>query len=232
MIACSKCLAVKPFDDFGPDKRNKTGRQSQCRACASETSKRSKAKHAEKNAAARKEQRKKHWIANRERLLEEKARYRAARRQELQEKQRAFRSENPEYQAGWRKKSRQHLREYERQRYCQSKARYFAAAAKRRAARTRATPPWFDADMAWAVAQAYELAQLRKQQLGGDWHIDHAVPLRGKNVCGLHVPWNLQVILAEENVSKSNKFIDGQQMLPVTWGRPDNKSRQLVKGRR
>jgi hypothetical protein len=38
------------------------------------------------------------------------------------------------------------------------------------------------------------------------FHVDHVIPLKGRLVCGLNIPGNLQAIPAEQNHRKSNWF--------------------------
>jgi hypothetical protein len=87
-----------------------------------------------------------------------------------------------------------------------NKDKWNSKCMQRHAIKLRACPSWITDDEKWLIEQAYELSQLREQICGGKWHVDHIVPLRGKTVCGLHVPWNLQVIPASINCSKRNNW--------------------------
>ena len=75
--------------------------------------------------------------------------------------------------------------------------------------RAQRIPKWVDADERWLINEAYSLARLRSKLFGFKWHVDHIIPLRNKNVCGLHTIMNLQVIPANDNLCKSNKFNTG-----------------------
>lgn len=75
--------------------------------------------------------------------------------------------------------------------------------ANRRAIAKQATPGWANK---FFIAEAFHLAKLREQICGGNWHVDHIVPLQSDKVCGLHVENNLQVIPARHNLTKSNVY--------------------------
>ena len=69
------------------------------------------------------------------------------------------------------------------------------------------TPSWLTEDQLWMIDEIYDLASIRTEISGISWHVDHVIPLNGKKVSGLHVPWNLMVITAKENQIKGNKFL-------------------------
>ena len=78
---------------------------------------------------------------------------------------------------------------------------------RRDAIKKQRTMPWLSDDDLWIMAEIYDLALLRTKLTGIEWQVDHIIPLQSEIVCGLHVPWNLQVITAKENRVKSNKLI-------------------------
>ncbi len=83
--------------------------------------------------------------------------------------------------------------------------RVLAMSAKKRADRFNATPKWADRD---AIERIYAKS-IEVSALTGKKHdVDHIWPLNGVGFRGLHVPWNLQIILSSENAKKSNRRPD------------------------
>jgi hypothetical protein len=60
----------------------------------------------------------------------------------------------------------------------------------------QAKPGWVNAE---------QISEVYRNCPKGYW-VDHIHPLQGENVCGLHVPWNLQYLPFRENIFKGNKF--------------------------
>jgi hypothetical protein len=69
-----------------------------------------------------------------------------------------------------------------------------------------ATPSWLNESQLLLIKCKYQVAAMLNVHGVEPWHVDHIIPIRGKDVCGLHVPWNLQVIPAKDNLSKGNRI--------------------------
>lgn len=76
----------------------------------------------------------------------------------------------------------------------------------RDAAKSAAMPEWLTIEDRRLMTNLYTEARRVSRETGVQHHVDHIVPLRGKTVCGLHVPWNLRIITANDNIKKSNKL--------------------------
>ena len=87
-----------------------------------------------------------------------------------------------------------------------NKGKTVAKTKRRELSKINRTPPWLNKDQLIQIEEFYIKAAELTKQTNIKYHVDHIIPLQGKNVSGLHVPWNLQVIPASENLSKSNKF--------------------------
>lgn len=124
--------------------------------------------------------------------------------------QKAWRAKNPDHPKGNR--SEVGRRYYERNRekvleYCRSYrkenlGKYAHYEKVRHTRKLQAMPGWLNEEQLAQIEEFYRLASEASEPT----HVDHIVPLQGKNVCGLHVPWNLQLLPAIDNIRKGNRF--------------------------
>ena len=136
--------------------------------------------------------------------------YYAANKDEQRARTNAWLENNREYRAAQKRAHREanieritaKYKEY----YTANYPRMLAKRNKQNADKLQRTPAWLTEDDFWMIEQAYELAALRTKMFGFAWHVDHALPLRGKTVSGLHVPLNLQVIPGVDNLRKGNRI--------------------------
>ncbi len=203
---CPTCKAEKPCtpDFFSRNRRTHDGFAAYCKSCASARYR----EFYEKNRAA---------------LIERST-----------EQSRRRRLERPEYDRNWSREYKRrilsdpvayaaHLERNTRWReanpdrvalFKHSQKPYRAARTAARYARRRlATPKWVDLS---AIRSIYEEAARITRETGIPHEVDHIVPLMGRMVCGLHVPWNLRIITGKANRKKSNRFAEEHTHLGST----------------
>jgi len=203
---CCSCKVEKPVEEFNKNKAQKGGYHNSCRSCKKISDKLYRENNREKVAAGKRkcylekrehyDAKTKEWVKNnpegRKRIVNN---YYSQNQEEILEKQSLYRSENREICKtrikSWAERNPDRLR---------------AKDARRRGNQLKAQPNWLSEEQKKQIDDVYTLARDCELVSGEKYHVDHIVPLQGKTVCGLHVPWNLQVLPASLNIKKSNKY--------------------------
>ena len=108
-------------------------------------------------------------------------------------------SKGAKRQAKYREKHGEIYRQKENAWARSKKGRGAYKSSKYRADKLKRTPKWL------TTLEKNKIKELYRNCPTG-YHVDHIIPLRGKNVSGLHVLSNLQYLPIKTNLKKSNKF--------------------------
>lgn len=123
--------------------------------------------------------------------------YQREHRDELISKARERRENDPEFAA--------YLDTYRKEYYENNKPKFIAHNALREERIQRATPPWLTKEQQLEMELIYRDAAELTLLTGVRHEVDHIQPIKGRKSCGLHVPWNLQVLTWRENNRKRNR---------------------------
>ncbi len=122
--------------------------------------------------------------------------YRRRHKDAIKQRHEAWRQMNKHKVASYAKKYRQN-----------NKAKCNSDKFKRMYAKELRTPKWLTKEQLKQITAFYIESARLKRETGELYEVDHIVPLHGKIVSGLHVPWNLQILPRNKNRQKSNKLL-------------------------
>lgn len=215
---CRDCASFVSRAGFTPCKSATDGLQSYCRACyakrAAERRKRNP-ERAKKLAAS-------YSSAHRDEINARRRARRSANPERTKAERKAvyakYREKELETMRKWKEANRDHMRVQRAERYWSdpdaarkrqmdylrarpglSNSRVMARLAQK----LKATPPWANKE---SIESFYGWAEVLSSVAGVPHEVDHVVPLRAKNVSGLHCEANLQILTRAENRKKSNHF--------------------------
>lgn len=190
---CSRCNAVKEIQKFNKQKDGFGGYSPHCKVCSTNLSKKYYADNSERVKGVVKEYSKN----NKETIAAKSKEYRTKNEEALKERSKKYYQENKEHIIA---KVRAYYPAYIKA----NKDIKNASTARRRSKKLHATVSWGDSI---SIRAFYKEAARLTQETGIPHHVDHIVPLQGKNVSGLHWEGNMQILTASENSSKGNRYV-------------------------
>lgn len=201
---CTTCAILLPLSYYGPRKASKDGLEYSCRNCKrlAKIARRnaSREEYLEKNNAYY-QRKKDHYAEYRD---VHKDRIKESKRLHYQHNKTTITQMHREYWKATRDKRKAARKVWE----ASNKHVLTFLKSKRRAAKLLRTPSWHTKEHDDQIKKIYADCRALNATSTIQYHVDHIVPLLGKTVCGLHVPWNLAIITAEENMRKNNKYDD------------------------
>lgn len=184
---CRECNKLKSRAAYHIDKHGRDGLKATCKACRAKKTKVYYAKHADRYAEYNRINKDKlyEWLKNDRKNNPEKYRIARARHYAI------HKDSLNAYYYKWREK----------------RPGYFAyIEANKNCRKRKCMPKWLTKEQKYQIYEWYKDAA-EHQWLSEDiLCVDHVVPLHGKEVCGLHVPWNLQILTRSQNSKKGNKI--------------------------
>lgn len=196
---CSRCKQEKNTDEFNKCSSKKDGLQSLCKTCKKHDYQENKSHYINKQ--------KERYTNNKDVILARQKDYYIKNKDIINKKQKIYYQNNIEkYRLAnslWGKLNRHKSNAISKRYRENNKIKIYAHTALMRSKRNKRFPKWANKNK---ISLFYKLAACLTRITGIKHEVDHIIPLQGKNVSGLHIENNLQVITSEENKSKSNKF--------------------------
>ena len=143
---------------------------------------------------------------NRERIQSTQRKYYEANRKVCAERVRACYAQNPMYYqlkiAEWKAANNDRVQALRRKRYAENPGVEIVR-VRMRQKRIKSVPAWVTQAGIAEINGIYRFCNIFK-----GFEVDHIIPLNGKQVSGLHVPSNLQVLTVRANRQKGAAFKD------------------------
>ena len=211
MKQCSnngKCLhpdgPVLSLTEFNKRKDTKDGLRNTCKVCKQAVNNQYYLKNKDKYIQYNKD-----WVSkNPNKVKINTKKFRAIHKDKLLTYRKANKELKRVYDNEYRKINKDRLKEYSKLYVKNNRDKLNAIARNYQIKKMNALPIWASLG---AIKEMYtDCVSINiAAKLAGcteKFVVDHIIPLQGKNVSGLHIHTNLQIITATENLKKSNKY--------------------------